>query len=1024
MKKRILSMLVMLTMVFSLIVVPGTSATAATFYDTADTDCELAADVLSALGIMGGYTDGTFLPNSTITKAEMAAIAVKMSGHEEYLSSVPSDMEVFNDMVDYGENWTANMVAIAKTAGIARSDETGNFYPDMAATYEDAVQMVVSALGYGHQAQSRGGSLLDYVYVAQRLGLTKKLATSIGNNITRGDVAKLVYAALTVDVMEAVTYSTNGTIVTYEAVEGVNVLNKYFNVYEVSGIINQTEFAAIDGESTLDEEQVLINGEAFDIGSTDIYNYLGYYATVYALDDEENVNGRTIIAYSVKSVKNNTITLIDDSIEDVTYKATEGYTFEYWANKTTDSKTKKFKTSATPLVLYNGKSIVEVTEKLLMPQNGHVVLIDNNGDDKYDIIDVWEYELIHVFTASQASGNVSGYYDRSTTYKLDPNSEDYRVTFLNANGGVAKLSDIKQHSVLYLYESIDKKEKRVVISNGRVNGSISEISSEGYYTINGIEYELSPAVANRLEFAVTDTGDFYLDADNRIAGFDGTTVIRHNIGMFIAANDGGLRRGYQFKILTAYNGVQILNLASSVKVNDVVMSPEEIYKNVYTDALFGKQTEDSNLGDMLRPNPSRSMFLYKVNSRNQITEMIVVGEGEEGDGYLQRRKIRTLPEWVNDQKCTIYYSAAYKCIHFSLETVQYEGYTVGMRTYCDDKTINFLVEEARRNTDDNKSFYTKPMTSYWDNANFEVYDFCWAYYYSPDKSPVDMQKTVASFIVMANWYDNSVDSDEDTEQSEDADKYQPNTVPKYIHKITEAYDKTAGETTYRVYYYDGTSLRNNLIRPKYKREAFIGDRILETGPDYLEGYPVRIAMDGSYIEDIAPFFGTSVGGWPIELLVTPVYNASTDSYVTPFMPFYQRQTRKWNSWGADYTTDFYCGVITSIDEVVGRKIFTLAAADGSLVKLLPNEKLEGPVTKLHFDRDGHISSITNASLDDIAPGQLVLVKKYYYDSSPKWYSLTGAETQFVIISEDASELDYLSSFYQVVYDEIMTANKS
>ena len=413
MKKRIMSMLLMLTMVFSLIVVPGTTVSAVSYYDTIDTDCELAVDVLSALGIMRGYTDGSFLPYNTITRAEMVQIAVNLAGIDGYGEEAPDDMELFNDMYDY-DGWAGGVIAMAKTAGIARGDEDGNFNPDMSTTYEEALQMVVSALGYGHQAESRGGELKDYVYIAQRLGLTKKLSTSMGQNITRADVAKLVYAALTVDLMLPVSYSVDGTVVTYEAQEGVNALNTYFDVYEVKGIITENEYAAIDGETTVEELQVLINGEAFNVGSTDIANYLGYYATVYALDGEDATENRTVVAYSIKNVKNNTITITDENLESVT-STVEGYSFEYWVNKDTDKKTKEATTSTTPMVLYNGKAVIDVTDSILTPENGHVVLIDNNGDDDYDIIDIWEYELVYVFSASQTSGNVSGYYDRATT---------------------------------------------------------------------------------------------------------------------------------------------------------------------------------------------------------------------------------------------------------------------------------------------------------------------------------------------------------------------------------------------------------------------------------------------------------------------------------------------------------------------------------------------------------------------------------------------------------------------------------
>lgn len=1019
MKKRILGIILVLTMVFSLIVVPNvTSVSAGDYYDVVDLDCELAVDVVTALGIMGGYTDGSFLPYNTITKAELASVAVKLAGLDTSYTEAPDDMDLFNDMYDY-DGWAGAVVAAAKAAGIAKADSDGNFNPEMSASYEDAVQMVVSAIGYGHQAMNRGGEPADYVYVAKKLGITKKLSTSMGNNITRGDVALLVYAALTVDIMQPVAYSSDGKIVTYEAVTGVNALNTYFDAYEVSGIISENEYAALYGDSTLNKEQVLINDEVFNVGYTDVANYLGYYATVYALEGD-SADNRTIIAYSVKSVKNNTLTILEEQIESVE-TSVDGYTYTYWNDKETDKKAKVVTTCATPLVLYNGKAVIDVTKALLVPEYGHVVLIDNNGDDKYDIIDIWEYELVFVFSASASSGSVTNYYDRSATYKFDPENEDYHVTFLNAYGGKAQLSDIKQYSVLYVYQSIDGLEKKVVIANNKINGTIEEIDSDGYYTINGVPYEISPAAEGMLDLAVSDVGDFYLDADMRLVGFNGTTVIRRNIGMFIAINDGGLARGYQMKILTQNNGVRIYDVASSVKVNGEKMSASEIYELAYTDALWGT-TEDPNYiaAGMPRPHPSRAGFLYKLNSNDEICDITVVGEG---DAYLQTRQIKTAGY--------LYYSKGYSCLHYSGETTTDEfGNTVGVRTYCDNSTINFLAEEAATHTSEDQSFYTKYMNTYWDNYNYDIYDWCYAYYYSPDEEPIDMQKTVCNFLVMANWYDDSVDSSEDTDQNQDASYYQDNTAIKYIYKITQAVDRTSGETTYRVYYFDGTSIKNNIIRPQYSYVA-LNDN---TGLPYENGYPVRISMDGSYIEDVAPYFDSGLYK-DMETMIKPIFNESTSSYVMPFMPFYQEQWRKWNYWASyTYCTRYYCGMITSIDEIVGRKLFSMAYATSEnagatpaestyTLGVLSNERLEGTVYRLGFDRDGSMYSITKGSLDDIAPGQFVLIRKRAYDTSPKWAALTGyAMHEIIIISDSMEELDYLEGFYNQVQDEIVNAD--
>ncbi len=1016
MKKKILSIITVLAMVFSLAVIPQGSVTAANYYDTEGLDCELAADVLGALGIMNGYTDGSFQPYNTITKAELAAIAVKLAGVDVSNFTVPSSEGAqFNDMIGY-DGWAAAVIQIAHGMGVAKGDADGNFNPDMSATYEDAMQMIVCALGYDGQALSRGGELEDYVFVARKLGITKKAGCGMGQNISRGGVANVVYAALTVDLMQEISYSANGAVVKKVAVEGENALNTYFDVEEIKGIVQETEYAAIDGEPTVDEGEVYINREVFDAGGTNISDYLGYYVEAYALKNDNMSDNRIIIAFSVKNVKNNTITIKDENLEDVT-KSVDGYTFEYWADKDNDSKSKKAKTSSTPRVMYNGKAVTDVTTALMKPEFGEVVLIDNNGDDKYDIVDIWEYELVYVFTASQTTGNISDYYDISRTLKLDPNDEDYHVTFLNSNGGPASLGDIKQYSVLYYYQSLDKEEKKVVISNSKVTGDVAEVT-EDTVTINGYEYDISPSAKSRLDFSPSDSGDFYLDADNRIAAFEGTAVIKKNVGMFIAINDGGLKSGYQVKVLTQNNGVRIFNLASTVEVNDVKMSASRFYELAFKNVLFGEMPAEAGYGSLARPDPGRAGFLYKLNSKDEICEVVVVGEG---DGLLQTRKIGAVPG-----KQSLYYSKNYHVLHYSEEqTVDEYNTPVGLRTYVDDKTVNFVMDEAAAQKDDNANFFTKMMNSYWDNFNFrssENYDYVYAYYYSPDKTPVNMQKTVCNFLVMADYYNASVDeSDSDTERAADAQWGGDNRMVKFIQKIVPAYDKASKEETYRVYYFDGTSLKNNLIRPmdaNGSRASVQHIRNNSENPMYPEGYPVLIALDGSYIEDIWPFIDNN-SGVDMSIQVQPIRNESTDTMVMQWSPFYFETSRKWDHKTDDYwkySTKMYMGMITSVDEIVGNKMFDIAYANNTApqttnnISVRTSERLEGDVFWLNYDRDGNIESIKKGTLSDVAPGQLVWVRTRAYDRNPNWMALTGYRVhEIIILADSVEDLDYLHS---------------
>ena len=1027
MKKRGLSIILMLAMIISMIVVPqGAAVTAANYYDVEGMGVELAVDVLDALGIMNGYTDGSFLPYNTISRAEMASIAVKIAGLEN-IPQVASEEDIqFKDMYGY-DNWASGVVAIARAGGIAKGDADDNFNPDMSATYEDAVQMVVCALGYESLAMSRGGRPDDYVFVGRRLGLLKKLTTGQGQNITRADVAQLVYNALTVDIMEAISYSADGSYIEYAISEGNTPLGLYFDVAEINGIITETEYAAILGDTSLDDGEIMINGEVFNVGRTNISDYLGYYVQAYALDAKEANEARTIIAFSVKNVKNNTLTIIDEDIEAVTMSVS-GYTYEYWGSQA-DKKPKKVTTTATPLVLYNGKSVDNVTKDLLKPELGYVVLIDNNGDDKYDIIDIWEYELVYVNTASSITGSVTNYYNSTASYRFDADNDNYHVTFLNDQGGRATFKDISQYSVLYVYQSIDGTEKKVVISNRKTYGNVDEVYDD-MFTVAGISYKISPGAKGKFKLSVSDTGDFYFDADGRIAGFEGNTTIRSNIGKFIAVNNGGLERGYQIKVLTQNNGVQIYGIAPTVKVNDFRMSAAQVYEQAYSNLLFGKMTTDGNLSGEIRPHPARDCFLYKVNSSNQITEMMVVDEAapENYDantgvlvktGKLQPRKLK--------MQGSLYYSADRHVLHFSRETVKDAyGNTVGKRTYCDNSTVNFCSEEAAGHTDDNQDYFTRYMSSYWNNYNFDIYDDVWAYYYSPDGSEVDMQTTVCSFLSMYNWYDPNTGegTESDNDRNIDAKWCMDNVAVKWIYKITGAVDKASGEETYKVYYFDGTSIRNNLIRPQYSYTAHMWDDA--NNPLYPNGYPVRIALDGSYIETIYPYFTTEPypgASDAIKSMVEPIFNKSTNSNVMPFKPFYIMQRRKWTeAWNsADYESTYHLGMVTSIDEVVGLKFFTVAVATTSNpqsvsdISFLPNERLEGNVFRAEYDRDGKMSAFTKASTGDITTGQLVLVRRRAYDSNANWQALTGySVNEITILADSVEELDYLDDFYKLV----------
>lgn len=99
-----------------------------------------AVSTLSNMGILGGYEDGTFRPNATITRAEFAKIAVSFFDHEDIAAE-----NVFVDVAD--GSWYENYVAVAAEIGLIEGYAGDVFRPDANITRAEACTIINRTLG-------------------------------------------------------------------------------------------------------------------------------------------------------------------------------------------------------------------------------------------------------------------------------------------------------------------------------------------------------------------------------------------------------------------------------------------------------------------------------------------------------------------------------------------------------------------------------------------------------------------------------------------------------------------------------------------------------------------------------------------------------------------------------------------------------------------------------------------------------------------------------------------------------------
>ena len=128
----------------------------AAFTDSADikVDTEVV-DTLVSLGVVNGYDDGSFKPNGTVTRAEMAKmIYVLRTGN--------SDASAYNDdktsFTDIGSHWARGYIKYCQSLGIIAGKSNTKFCPNDKVTAQEAAKMLLVTLGYNAEKAGLTGA--------------------------------------------------------------------------------------------------------------------------------------------------------------------------------------------------------------------------------------------------------------------------------------------------------------------------------------------------------------------------------------------------------------------------------------------------------------------------------------------------------------------------------------------------------------------------------------------------------------------------------------------------------------------------------------------------------------------------------------------------------------------------------------------------------------------------------------------------------------------------------------------------
>ena len=224
--KKFLSMVLALTMALSLVTV---SAGAKDFTDSDEVTYKEAVDVVSELGIVDGYTDGSFNPTGTLTRGAAAKIICNLILGPTTADALSADTAPYSDVPT--TNVFAGYIAYCQQQGIISGYADGTFRPSATLTTYAFMKMLLGALGYDSSIEGFTGAnwSVQVAKLAMGIGLDDGNEDFVGvQAVTREEACLYAFNTLTADMVEygsTTTVEVNGATVVVGGSEAEKVRN-------------------------------------------------------------------------------------------------------------------------------------------------------------------------------------------------------------------------------------------------------------------------------------------------------------------------------------------------------------------------------------------------------------------------------------------------------------------------------------------------------------------------------------------------------------------------------------------------------------------------------------------------------------------------------------------------------------------------------------------------------------------------------------------------------------------------------
>lgn len=660
--KRILSLLLGFAIVIGM----------CTFSYALDTASAVDINKLCAFGVLDKRSDDLSRP---VSRIEMVRYVTALYGKEAaYMKGETNYVDVLS------EHEYSGAVNFAYSKGIISPSDY--FFPERTVKYEEAVKMIVTALGYNEIAVSYGGYPNGYINVAFDIGLLKGVQSGEGHGVTLITCATLLDNALSCKVCSAsmiVTKDGKTEYIYENAKDSDTVLEKRFSITKYGAYVKEINNSkkTIKAEILSKEKN---SSSQYNAGEEVLFTFADSsfiddckYAIADIYTDSEGVicylkNHKGIEVFSDNILEiNKSKNMAPNNpkmMENIAFENSEDYidiaencNMFYNGTAVDKSKSYNFIGSFARAVIYNDEVISleawDLTE-------GGLVSSVGIGDITYQ------------------KGDIKGLEIRNIT--------SFEEVNIILNGVKSEIYSLNEGCVFDFYEDEDKKLLLIVASSIAITDTLETVGTEGL-RIGGDIYPLS----SKYNCYVSDDGENFsralsvteLLSRTVMAYLDSAGYVRYVKPVL----DDELSKEY-FGIITGYNKEGLSEPEFSV----CLLKDDTVEKGVYTlsesliknnslliDKIIAETEELREADSALKNDAIKKADLFykiKVNDKGKITKISVPSRFSEPvlnenyaagtDGLLFNSSFTTLavPQIANpriyfpDAKiCLFYYSA-------------------------------------------------------------------------------------------------------------------------------------------------------------------------------------------------------------------------------------------------------------------------------------------------------------------------------------------------------------------------------